>query len=99
MAAGLILEFPKIVGEKEYDAVNSQLGLNMRTGQGNWPAGLQSHAAGTSNEGFIVTEVWESKEAQAAFMESRLGPAFQAAGLPQPSRVVWYDVIASQHRH
>lgn len=99
MAAGLVLEFPRGLGEKEYDAVNSQLGVNMRTGQGEWPAGLQSHAAGMSDEGFVVTEVWDSKEAQAAFMQARLGPAFQAVGLPQPSRMVWFDILASQHRH
>ena len=31
MAAGLILHFPPSVGEHEYDAVSSHLGMNMRT--------------------------------------------------------------------
>jgi hypothetical protein len=96
MAAGLILQFPAGVGEKEYDAVTAQIRFDPRTGQGEWPAGLQSHSAGASDQGWVVTEVWESKEAQAAFMESRLGPAL--AGLPEPS-VLWFDVVASQHRH
>jgi len=96
MAAGLILQFPSSVGEQQYDAVNSRLGWDPRTGQGAWPAGMQSHAAGMSDDGWVVTEIWESKEAQAAFMGSRLGPAL--AGLPEP-RVLWFDIVASQHRH
>ena len=95
MAAGLILEFPASVGEKEYDAVNAKFGFDPRTGGGDWPAGLQSHSAGKSDRGWIVTEVWESKEAQVAFMKSRLGPAL--AGLPEP-RLLWYEVVAGQHR-
>jgi hypothetical protein len=97
MAEGLILWFASGFGEKEYLAVNAELGLDMRTGEGNWPQGLQSHLAGVSDDGFVVTEVWESKEAQAAFMESRLGPALAKLGLPHPSRVVWLRVLASQH--
>ncbi len=99
MAEALVLQFPKGVGEKEYWEVNAKLGLDMRTGQGDWPAGLESHVAGESDEGFVVTEVWQSREAQAAFMESRLGAAFQAVGLPRPSRVLWFPVIGNQHRH
>ena len=99
MAAGLVLQFGEGVGEPEYKAVNSELGLDLYTGQGNWPAGMLSHAAGMSDEGWVVTEVWDSKESQAAFMETRLGPAFHAVNLPAPTRVLWYDVVASQHRH
>lgn len=96
MAAGLILQFPPSVGEREYDAVNSQLRFDPRTGAGEWRAGLQSHSAGNSAEGWVVTEIWQSKEAQAAFMRDHLGPAL--ADLPEP-RVLWFDVAASQHRH
>jgi len=96
MAAGLILQFPSGLGEPEYDAVNAKLGWNPRTDEGDRPAGLQIHSAGVSEEGWVVTEVWESKEAQAAFLSSRLGPAL--AGLPEP-RVTWYDIVASQHFH
>jgi len=96
MAAGLILQFPAGVGEVEYDAVSAQIGWNPRTGEGDWPAGLQSHTAGASDDGWVVTEVWQSKEAQAAFLEARLGPAL--AALPAPS-VLWYEIVASPHRH
>ncbi|HXP19277.1 MAG TPA: hypothetical protein VN840_06480 [Streptosporangiaceae bacterium] len=95
MAAGLILQFPG-VGEQDYDAVNAQLRFNPRTGEGDWPAGLQSHSAGATGDGWVVTEIWESKDAQAEFMHSSLGPAL--AGMPNPT-VTWFDVVASQHRH
>lgn len=96
MAAGLILQFPAGVGEQEYDAVSAKIQLNLHTGEGDWPAGLLSHSAGPSESGWIVTEIWDSQESQAAFMASRLGPAL--ASLPKPS-ILWFDVIASQHRH
>lgn len=96
MADGLILQFPAGVGELEYDAVNAKLNFNPRTGEGDWPDGLRSHSAGPSGSGWVVSEVWDSKDAQGAFMGSRLGPAL--ADLPHPS-VTWFDVVASQHRH
>lgn len=74
MADGLILQFDD-VGEQDYDTVNAKLNFNPRTGVGDWPAGLQSHSAGASEGGWVVTEVWDSKDAQGAFMAERLGPA------------------------
>jgi hypothetical protein len=96
MTAGLILQFQSGVGEQEYDAVNSRLGLDPRTGEGDWPSGLLSHSAGPAGDGWVVTEIWDSKDSQAAFMKNRLGPAL--ADLPQPN-VLWYEVVASQHTH
>lgn len=96
MADGVILQFPVGVGEQEYDGVNSRLDFDPRTGAGDWPEGLLSHSAGPSEGGWIVTEIWDSKAAQGAFMQNRLGPAL--VGLPAPT-VTWFDVVASQHRH
>ena len=45
MSEQLILEFTG-VSEAEYTAVSKHLGIDMHTGQGDWPAGLLSHAAG-----------------------------------------------------
>ena len=45
MPEALILEFTGVT-EAEYAAVNKHLGIDMHTGQGDWPAGLLSHAAG-----------------------------------------------------
>lgn len=94
MAAGLILQFPASVTESDYDTVNEKLPFEVRGGDGSdWPTGLIAHAAGPSDEGWLVSEVWESREAQAAFMENDLGPALGAAGLPDPIRVTWFDIV------
>jgi hypothetical protein len=93
MAAGLVLEFEDIDATK-YAAVNKELGIDMATGKGDWPAGLLSHAGGTTESGFAVIEVWESKDAQAAFMNGRLGAALATVGVGGPPRVTWVDLIA-----
>lgn len=94
MAAGLILEFQG-VDRSDYDKVNAALGIDMQRGTGDWPAGLQSHAAGSvEGGGFCVLEVWESKGHQERFMQERLAAALQSGGLPQPSRMAWVDLVA-----
>jgi len=74
-----------------YDVVNKLLGLDPATGEGDWPDGLRTHvgAAHLDGNGLTVLEVWESREQQDAFMNSRLGAALHEAGVPEPSRVEW----------
>ena len=93
MSEALFFEFAG-VSVDDYNAVNAILGLDPATGGGDWPAGLLSHtgAAGTGG-GFIVFEVWDSQESQAAFMASRLGPALGQSGVPEPTRVEWLSVV------
>ena len=94
MPEQLILEFTG-VSEAEYTAVNKHLGLDMHTGQGEWPAGLLSHAAGTADDGtFIVTELWSSRAEQDAFTTSRLGAALAAGGVTSPPKVRWVPLLA-----
>ena len=83
----LILEFSGVT-EAEYASVNGHLGIDMHTGEGDWPPGLISHAAGLGDDGtFVVTEVWNSRADQAAFLErlgaalGRLGAALAAGGV------------------
>ena len=90
MAEALILEFDGVTAE-QYDAVNGALGIDAATGEGDWPTGLLDHT-GCSGEHFVVFEVWESREAQAAFMETRLGAALGQAGIPEPSRSEWLAI-------
>jgi len=98
MTAQVILEFDGVT-TKEYDAVNAALGIDMATGTGDWPAGLQVHAAGLNEQGhLVVTEVWDTPQHQATFMETRLGDALAKGGITgPPSRVTWIELV-SHHR-
>jgi hypothetical protein len=90
----LILEFTG-VGEAEYEAVNKQLGIDMQTGQGDWPAGLLAHTAGVADDGsFVVTEVWASRADQEAFLHGRLGQALVAGGITAQPTVRWVPLLA-----
>ena len=94
MPEALILEFNG-VSEADYEAVNKQLGIDMQTGEGDWPAGLLSHAAGTADDRvFIVSEVWSSRDAQEAFLASRLGAALAAAGVTGSPAIRWVPLVA-----
>jgi hypothetical protein len=94
MSEALILEFSGVTAE-EYREVNGHLGIDPDTGAGDWPAGLVSHV-GCRGTNLLVLEVWESQEAQHAFMETRLGPALGKAGLPEPVRMEWMTLLG-QH--
>jgi hypothetical protein len=94
MPAGLVLEF-RDIDKSHYEAVNKKLGIDMVTGTGNWPKGLLSHAAGSTDDGtFVVMEVWTSQDDQGLYMDTALGPALGQAGVPLPSRATWVDVVA-----
>jgi hypothetical protein len=94
MPEALILEFSGVT-EADYAKVNGYLGIDMRTGEGNWPPGLLSHAAGSADDGtLIVIEVWSSRAEQGAFMDSRLGAALAAGGVTSMPRVRWVPLLA-----
>ncbi len=94
MPEALILEFAGL-GEAEYAAVNKHLGIDMNTGQGDWPPGLISHAAGTADDGnFVVSEIWSSRAEQEAFLQSRLGAALAAGGVTAEPTVRWVSLLA-----
>ena len=97
MAELLMLEFDGL-DEKDYAAVNAQLGIDQNTGAGDWPAGLITHVAGVSDNGSAhVIEVWESQQAQADFMESRLGAALAAGGVTAAPKVTWARLVGHQN--
>ena len=91
MAEVLILEFADAT-EDQYLAVNKVLGIDVTTGEGDWPPPLYSHTAAFGDAGLVVVEVWESQAAQAEFM-ARLGPALGEVGVPQPSRMQWQTLL------
>ena len=93
MAEGLILEFAGST-LATYRAVSEKLGIDTTNPKADWPAGLRFHAAGATGDGFLVFEVWDSRDAQDRFMQTRLGPALQAGGAPQPTRMQWTTLAA-----
>jgi hypothetical protein len=99
MAEVVVVEISAPNAVSVYNAVNKELGWNGVPDSASWPAGMLSHTAGEQGDKLIVVEVWESQAAQGAFMESQLGPAFAAVGAPQPTRVEWFNSVASAHTH
>jgi hypothetical protein len=92
MPEAVILEFSG-VGTEEYGAVNAVLGIDYKTGEGDWPDGLLSHTGATTDSGgLLVFEVWDTKASQEAFMASRLGPALGQNNMPAPARLEWLSV-------
>ena len=96
MADAIILEFTGVDAD-QYWAVNDKLGIDMKGGSGPYPAGLITHAGGLADDGrFVVSEVWESRDAQSAFMAGQLGAALGTVGVPEPDRVTWISLEAHQ---
>ncbi len=94
MAEGLILEFDG-VGLDQYKRVNDLLGVDMESGEGDWPAGMLFHSGGAKDGGWVVFEVWDSRGSQEAFMAERLAPALAEGGIEgPPARVEWIDLAA-----
>jgi hypothetical protein len=93
MSDALILEFQGVTAD-QYNAVNTNLGIDPETGEGDWPAGLHSHAGAINADGnLVVFEIWESQATQEEFM-SRLGEALGKAGVPEPTRAEWLTLLA-----
>jgi hypothetical protein len=59
-------------GENEYDALMKAAGRN--------PPGRLFHSAGPTDDGWIMVEVWDSREAFEAFLCERLLPAARRIG-------------------
>ena len=91
MAAALILKLAGI-GLDEYFRVSSLMNIDQKSGTGDWPDGLLTHAAGVTDEGLTVIEVWASRDAQGRFLQERLGPAMQKGGVTAAPTMTWVDL-------
>ena len=97
MAELLILEFDGVT-EADYRSVTKELGIDPDTMKGDWPAGLITHLAGMTEDGRgCVVETWASREAQAEFMQNRLGAAMARGGLTATPKVTWATVMGEHH--
>ena len=73
MAVGLIFEGVG-VSQSQYDQARNEI---MPDNQ--MPPGMLYHAAGPSENGFCVIEMWESQEVLDQFFREKLGQALQNA--------------------
>lgn len=85
MAVAMLMEWPGVT-EPHYDAVMKELDLDR-----NPPAGGLFHVAGPMKGGWRVVDVWESQNAFETFLQTRVLPAVQKAGLPGQPRIEIYD--------
>jgi hypothetical protein len=79
MAVLMILEVDGF-GTDTYDRMNEEMGIRSAD---DLPEGCIAHAAGATDSGTLVVDVWESPEAFSRFAEARLAPAAGKLGLPQ----------------
>ena len=81
MAVAVVTDFPG-GSQDRYDAVIADLDLGQAPA-----AGLILHAAGPTEGGWRVIDVWESEQDAERFLRDRLGPALERAGVAGPPQV------------
>ena len=69
-------------GRDEFEYVTAQLGVDPEAGAPGWPPGLLFHTAGATSSGWIVFEIWESRDAHQVFTNDRLAPVLVIVGFP-----------------
>ena len=97
MAEMFVLEFEGFTKE-DYEKVNSALGIDMETGEGDWPKGLLTHSAARTEKGWMVVEVWDSRQDQEKFMNERLGAALHTAGVSGPPAKAEWTTLERHHK-
>ncbi len=75
MPVGLLFDAPGMT-QAQYEQVRNAVAPGNRA-----PAGVLYHAAGPTENGWRVMEVWESQEVLQRFVEQKLGQELQRAGL------------------
>ena len=80
MSVVLVIDIPGATIE-QYNSVMEQL----EGSGGILGDGQTYHAAGPSDDGIVVVDVWSSREDFDNFFQGRLGEAIQAAEVPEPN--------------
>lgn len=94
----VVIEFSAPDAVNIYHSVNKLIGWEGEPGSDTWPSGMISHVAAEAGDKLIVVETWESQADQERFMQSTLGPAFEEANAPHPTRLEWLNGVMSVHR-
>ena len=91
---GIINRFP--AGTKDqYEAALARA----HPSDGSLPEGQTYHAAGATDDGWIVVALWDSRESWERFRGETLLPGLQAlgdAGFPSPPQVTEFDIHREQ---
>jgi len=74
---------------EQYDDVIGKMGFQPE-GAGA-PHGL-FHWVTKTSDGIRITDVWDSKEAFERFAQDQIGPITQAAGVPAPPEIQFFEV-------
>jgi hypothetical protein len=77
MSVLMLLELPGATTE-QYNQLNEAMGIH---GDEDAPEGLVHHVVGSDDDGLTIVDVWESDEALGRFVEGRLRPALEGAGI------------------
>lgn len=84
MAVMMLMQWDGVTRE-QYDAVRKIVDF-----EGNPPEGALYHVAGCSDRGLRVADTWERAEDFQAFVEQRLMPGVQKAGIHgEPKVEIW----------
>jgi hypothetical protein len=67
---------------EEYRAILDQMGVETRPA-----AGIFLHLTTTTDFGYRIVEIWDSKEGFEEFLDKRLGPASKAIGLDRKTDI------------
>lgn len=86
MAVAVIMEFNGAT-LAQYDQVIEKMGL---TPGGAAPAGALSHWVAATDNGILVTDLWQSRELYDSFAKDQIGPYSAEVGI-EPPKVTYYD--------
>ena len=91
MPVAVVMDFKGATLE-QYDQVIEKMGFE--PGGEGAPGGL-FHWVAVTDEGILVTDVWETAEQFQAFSEAQIGPITQEVGIPAPPQVTFHEL----HNH
>lgn len=75
MAVSVVTRYPGL-GAATYDQVIASLELDV-----NPPAGAILHVAGDGDDGFVISEIWQTEQTFRAFYDYRFQPALRMHGV------------------
>ena len=75
MAVSVVTRYPGLAAAT-YDQVIASLELDV-----NPPAGAILHVAGDGDEGFVISEIWQTEQTCRAFYDYRFQPALRMHGV------------------